>query len=313
MGTLQVGGTTLGVKNTSTNKIDLSNLGEVGSITGGNFGTITQRSSSSSSPTFTRSSGTAIDSSVLANLYGSTSVSTDSTAQTHKWLAWDYGSGNARKITKLQFFQDDGASFSTGIFLEGSNVPSPDYTETDYTGDWTQLKSFGNIVNDAVYSYSSPVTATTLKYRHYRIRYSWNSNNSVGSIHSFVLEDTDSTFDARTALNATGDAPIYACRAWVNFNGTGTVAIRASGNVSSITDNGTGDYTVNFTTAMPDANYSTSAFAVQQSGFTDLNITVVGQKGSVSSNYTASGCRLHLKRLDNNISDIDVVTASFFR
>jgi hypothetical protein len=51
-------------------------------------------------------------------------------------------------------------------------------------------------------------------------------------------------------------ATAYACRAWVNFNGTGTVAIRASGNVSSITDNGTGDYTVNFTTAMPDANYS---------------------------------------------------------
>lgn len=48
----------------------------------------------------------------------------------------------------------------------------------------------------------------------------------------------------------------YKCRAWVNFNGTGTVAIRASGNVSSITDNGTGDYTVNFTTAMPDANYA---------------------------------------------------------
>ena len=60
------------------------------------------------------------------------------------------------------------------------------------------------------------------------------------------------------ALNATGSAPIYACRAWVNFNGTGTVAIRASGNVSSITDNGTGDYTVNFATAMPDANYAYS-------------------------------------------------------
>ena len=62
----------------------------------------------------------------------------------------------------------------------------------------------------------------------------------------------------KTALNASGTAPIYACRAWVNFNGTGTVAIRASGNVSSITDNGTGDYTVNFLTAMPDANYSES-------------------------------------------------------
>jgi hypothetical protein len=47
------------------------------------------------------------------------------------------------------------------------------------------------------------------------------------------------------------------CRAWVNFDGTGTVAIRASFNVSSITDNGTGNYTVNFTNAMPDANYAT--------------------------------------------------------
>ena len=60
----------------------------------------------------------------------------------------------------------------------------------------------------------------------------------------------------KAGLNASGTAPIYACRAWVNFNGTGTVAIRASGNVSSITDNGVGDYTVNFTTAMVDANYS---------------------------------------------------------
>ncbi len=50
-----------------------------------------------------------------------------------------------------------------------------------------------------------------------------------------------------------------AVKAWVNFNGTGTVAIRASYNVSSITDNGTGDYTVNFTTAMTDANYAVIA------------------------------------------------------
>lgn len=57
------------------------------------------------------------------------------------------------------------------------------------------------------------------------------------------------------------DAVAYGCRAWVNFNGTGTVAIRASGNVSSITDNGTGDYTVNFTAAMPDVNYSISGTA----------------------------------------------------
>jgi hypothetical protein len=50
-------------------------------------------------------------------------------------------------------------------------------------------------------------------------------------------------------------ATAYGCRAWVNFNGTGTVAIRASGNVSSITDGGAGIYTVNLSTPMPDANY----------------------------------------------------------
>ena len=61
-------------------------------------------------------------------------------------------------------------------------------------------------------------------------------------------------------------ATAYGCRAWVNFNGTGTVAIRASGNVTSITDNGVGNYTVNFTTAMPDVNYSVSACSYYTAG-----------------------------------------------
>jgi len=77
-----------------------------------------------------------------------------------------------------------------------------------------------------------------------------------------------------------GSAPIYAARAWVNFNGTGTVAIRASGNVSSITDNGTGDYTVNFTTAMQDANYavetSSIATAANAPRHTQYNTLAVG-------------------------------------
>jgi hypothetical protein len=55
---------------------------------------------------------------------------------------------------------------------------------------------------------------------------------------------------------ATGSAPSYSARAWVNFNGSGTVSIRANGNVSSVTDYGTGYYGVNFSTAMPDANYA---------------------------------------------------------
>ena len=59
-------------------------------------------------------------------------------------------------------------------------------------------------------------------------------------------------------------AVAYGCRAWVNFNGIGTVAIRGSGNVSSITDNGVGDYTLNFTTAMPDANYSATCMTANE-------------------------------------------------
>jgi len=61
----------------------------------------------------------------------------------------------------------------------------------------------------------------------------------------------------RDALVAQNDAPTFACRAWVNFDASsGTPTIVGSGNVSSITDNGVGDFTVNFTTAMPDANYA---------------------------------------------------------
>lgn len=74
-----------------------------------------------------------------------------------------------------------------------------------------------------------------------------------------VLTDTVQSSTAATApvfKDGNGTQIGTLCRAWVNFNGTGTVAIRASFNVSSITDNGTGDYTVNFTNAMPDVNYS---------------------------------------------------------
>lgn len=60
----------------------------------------------------------------------------------------------------------------------------------------------------------------------------------------------------RNGLNASGTAPVYVCRAWVSFNGIGTVTIISSGNVSSITDNGIGDFTINFSTAMPHANYA---------------------------------------------------------
>jgi len=85
-------------------------------------------------------------------------------------------------------------------------------------------------------------------------------------------------------------ATAYGCRAWVNFNGTGTVAIRASGNVTSITDNGTGDYTVNFTNAMPDANYATVATSIaENTGFGSTTIKLGTTPTTSAVNIRAIG------------------------
>jgi hypothetical protein len=79
------------------------------------------------------------------------------------------------------------------------------------------------------------------------------------------------------ALNASGSAPIYACRAWVNFNGTTSPAtIRASGNVSSVTRNATGDYTINFATALPDGDYCLAGSGQIDEVSSDANRGTVG-------------------------------------
>lgn len=97
-----------------------------------------------------------------------------------------------------------------------------------------------------------------------------SSETRVGSISNHPLFFMVNA-DAKAKIDTSGNlqfnsgygsaATAYGCRAWVNFNGTGTVAIRASGNVTSITDNGVGNYTVNMTTAMPDVNYTVQSNA----------------------------------------------------
>ena len=105
-----------------------------------------------------------------------------------------------------------------------------------------------------------------------------------------VYESTVGT-DYNTTLHN-----IYGARTWVNFNGTGTVAIRASGNVSSITDNGTGDYTVNFTAALPDADYSLFINTAR------LAVDAISSYGVVS--YSASSVRI--QTYNNAIWTIDI-------
>jgi hypothetical protein len=100
-----------------------------------------------------------------------------------------------------------------------------------------------------------------------------------------------STAKFNTWLNPDGTEN-YKCRAWVNFNGTGTVAIRAAGNVSSITDNGTGDYTVNFTTAMQDANYCPQLTSVGASlGDPTRIFLIAGAQGTGATTKTTTALR----------------------
>ena len=74
--------------------------------------------------------------------------------------------------------------------------------------------------------------------------------------NSGITMGSGKTFPATSLTTATGSAPSYSARAWVNFNGIGTVAIRDSKNVTSITDQNTGDYFVNFTTNMQSSGHS---------------------------------------------------------
>lgn len=124
-----------------------------------------------------------------------------------------------------------------------------------------------------------------------------------------------STVKTNTLSNAAGSKSVPVdtvvsgtAKAWVNFNGTGTVAIRASFNVSSITDNGTGNYTVNLTTAMSDANYSASctrgdsgtgaansARSLTPVAYTTTSVQVVGQVGTGSAS-DAEFCNVTISR-----------------
>ena len=108
----------------------------------------------------------------------------------------------------------------------------------------------------------------------------------------------------KTALNASGS-----CRAWVNFNGTGTIAARGSGNVSSLTDNGTGDYTITFQTSMPDANYNKSFGGTQKPGVGNNGVVVVYESGAAP---TASQLRI-LCTVGNSSQDFTYVDVAIFR
>ena len=117
--------------------------------------------------------------------------------------------------------------------------------------------------------------------------------------------------DLKTNLNAVGTAPMFVSRAWVNFNGTGTVAISSSGNITSITDNGVGDYTLNFTTAFQDSSYALAGACANTAswGAITVNVGVIG----VTRLKTPSAVKIHTKQDQGGSVDTDDVSVIIFR
>ena len=140
--------------------------------------------------------------------------------------------------------------------------------------------------------------------------------------------DTSLSFPAnhagiKTALNASGDAPIYACRAWVNFNGTDAFspnpsisAIRDSGNVTSIYENAAGNYQINFETSMPHSNYAVAAFGSNEA-ITNITLPTFGGPQGISpagvarSTYQQTGSvRVYFTEPNSYTGGIDKETAT---
>lgn len=112
--------------------------------------------------------------------------------------------------------------------------------------------------------------------------------------------------------NTSGTEVGTLCRAWVSFNGSGTVAIRAQFNVSSITDNGVGDYTVNFTTALADTNYAiaTSCPISPASSSTRSGVTLGMKDGTLPATSSVTLMCKNGANTAANAADLDTNYAS---
>lgn len=244
-------------------------------------------------------------------------------------------------------FRDTGTSAKEyGIRSDGGNLEICENTGSEGSPTWTVRATIGSTgivgeakitltaAGDLLYASAANVLARLAKgtaYQHLGMNAGATGPEWQASLQSLLTAQGDIPYasaantPARLAkgtalwglrMNAGDTAPEWGldpkvnCRAWVNFNGTGTVAIRAQFNVSSITDNGTGDYTVNFTNAMADADYTVGGGVHYSTSATDGGV-VFGCKSPLEAPQSVSSVRVQTS-FYGSLYDCNIVSVRIF-
>lgn len=212
-------------------------------------------------------------------------------------------------------------TFNGGFLVEvGQTVSIRGVTPSGYNGVWEVTASSGGSVSFAVSAalggqtgagvlYYGAITGATINLSGKGLLSGRATQDGAetGTENVTIMTPLRTAQAIASQFNVTGSAPLYACRAWVNFEGIGTPSINDSGNVSSITDLGVGNYRVNFTTDMPDANYAVVITAQNASG------NNVVSAATTDSSATASRVGVKSYNTAGTLTDTTSFSVAIFR
>jgi hypothetical protein len=191
-------------------------------------------------------------------------------------------SSTSATLTTILQGNSSSATSNAGLMLARGEAPAADGTvlgALDYAAN-------NHVIASRILCKRDGGTWTAGTSQPTRLEFSTTADGAASPTERFRISN-DGSFSSVIPGGSTL-YPQFGCRAWVNFNGTGTVAIRASGNVSSITDHAVGQYSINFTTAMPDANYCFQGNGNTAKVYNEDDVTVVRTTSALRINVRES-------------------------